>query len=46
MMSVTQKYHVSRMEFKEIFFYIFGIYLFYFGLATGLQLQYLQANSI
>ncbi len=46
LMSVTQKYHVTAVEFKEIFFYIFGIYMFYFGLATGLQLYYLQANSI
>lgn len=47
LMSVTQKYHVSsKVEWKEIFFYIFGIYMFYFGLTTGSQLFYLQANSL
>lgn len=42
----TQKYHISKIDVKEFFFYIFGIYMFYFGLATGVQLYYLQANSL
>ena len=46
LLTITQKYHISKVEFKEVFFYVFGIYLFYFGLVTGSQLYYLQANSL
>lgn len=42
----TQKYHLYEFNWKLVIYNLFGIYLFYVGLISGLGIYYLQAYTI